>query len=214
MHDKFCYSQVLEHLWCQGHIPVPFVHFFSTLLSSNYRKHHVNYVRCFKGKSILAEAMFRLQVACILKHRTTDNYAYELQLLLQVQKCVASNNIADNGSLWMIPDIGKLLDDFELFIDQERLTSEQFLYWDNCMRLVSLLRNLLRAHMEGLCKLHLDTVQKLLQVFAVFDCTNSLHWCSLYLDHLVNWQIRWKEHNLFICFNWFGESNTGPKVTR
>ena len=33
LHDKFCDSQVLEHSWCQGHIPVPFVHFFSMLLS-------------------------------------------------------------------------------------------------------------------------------------------------------------------------------------
>ena len=40
----------------------------------------------------------------------------------------------------------------------------------------------LRADREGIWELHLDAVQRALYLFAAFDCTNNLRWCSVYLE--------------------------------
>ena len=44
--------------------------------------------------------------------------------------------------------------------------------------------DLLRADREGIWELHLDAVQRALHLFAAFDYTNYLHWCSLYLEDM------------------------------
>lgn len=81
-------------------------------------------------------------------------------------------------------NVEMLLTDFEKFVDTGRQTVEQFLYWDNFLRLLQLLRNLIRSDRQGLWELHLDTVQKLQQVFAVFDCISYQRWSSLYLEDM------------------------------
>ncbi|XP_054721414.1 putative HERC2-like protein 3 [Uloborus diversus] len=81
-------------------------------------------------------------------------------------------------------NVEKLFLDFERFVSRGREMSEQFLYWDNFLELVQLLRNLIRSDRQGLWELHLDTVQKLQPVFAVFDCVNYQRWSSLYLEDM------------------------------
>lgn len=76
--------------------------------------------------------------------------------------------------------VEKLLTDFEKFVDSGRQASEQFLHWDNFLRLFQLLGNMIRSDGQGLWELHLDTVHKLQPVFAVFDCVNYQRWSSLY----------------------------------
>lgn len=81
-------------------------------------------------------------------------------------------------------NVEKLLTDFEKFVGHGWQTSEQFLYWDNFLKLPQLLRNLIRSNRQGLWELHLDTVQKLQPLFAVFDCVNYQRWASLYLEDM------------------------------
>lgn len=80
-------------------------------------------------------------------------------------------------------NVEMLLTDFEKFVDTGRQT-EQILYWDNFLRLLQLLRNLICSDRQGLWELHLDAVQKLQPVFAVFDCINYHGWSSLYLEYM------------------------------
>lgn len=50
--------------------------------------------------------------------------------------------------------------------------------------MISLAKDLVRADRESNWILHLETVQKLLPVFAVFDRPNYLRWCSIYLEDM------------------------------
>ena len=65
-----------------------------------------------------------------------------------------------------------------------KLKRETFEYWDAFIQMVSLLKDLIRADCERNWNLHLQTVQACLPVFALFDCTNYLCWCSLYLENM------------------------------
>lgn len=57
-------------------------------------------------------------------------------------------------------------------------------YWDYFIEMVDIVRNLVRADREGLWDLHLDSVQKAIPLFAIFDSTNYLRWCSIYLEDM------------------------------
>ena len=48
--------------------------------------------------------------------------------------------------------------------------------------MMAVVRDLLRADREGLWELHFDAVQRALYLFAAFDSTNYMRWCSLYLE--------------------------------
>jgi hypothetical protein len=73
---------------------------------------------------------------------------------------------------------------FTVFRKEKSSKSEKFLYWDQFIELVRPLRNHVRADREGDWILHLYTVQSILPFFAIFDCTNYLRWCSLYLEDM------------------------------
>ena len=143
-----------------------------------------NYVRGVKGMLMLGETMFRLQVKSFLKEHSYESYASDVEQLLQIHRSISSAREKTVDHVDLDINVEKLLADFEKFIDRGRQTSEQFLYWDNFLRLLQLLRNLVRSDRQGIWELHLDTVQKLQPVFAVFDCVNYQRWSSLYLEDM------------------------------
>ena len=143
-----------------------------------------NYVRGVQGMLLLGEALFRLQVTSFLKEHSIESYASELENLLQIQQSITSAREKRIDHVDLDINVKKLLTDFETFVDRGRKTSEQFLYWDNFLRLLQLLRNLIRSDRQGLWELHLATVQKLQPIFAVFDRVNYLRWSSLYLEDM------------------------------
>jgi len=59
-----------------------------------------------------------------------------------------------------------------------------FKYWDTFLHLMSYLENLVRSDREGNWNLQLQSIQDLLPLFAAFDSTNYLRWCSLYLEDM------------------------------
>ncbi len=79
---------------------------------------------------------------------------------------------------------GSLLKDIESHKEQKIKESETYKYWDGFIKLVYLLKDIIRADREGNWKLHLHTVQQILPIFAAFDCTNYLRWCSIYLEDM------------------------------
>ena len=77
-----------------------------------------------------------------------------------------------------------LIDDFVDFVSQNSKRSETFRYWSNFILLMSQVENLIRSDREGNWSLQLQSTQNLLPLFAAFDSTNYLQWCSLYLEDM------------------------------
>ena len=77
-----------------------------------------------------------------------------------------------------------LFKNFDHFIDDANSNNETFKYWDTFIYLIHQVENLVHADRDGDCTLHLQAVQALLPIFAAFDSTNYLRWCSLYLEDM------------------------------
>ena len=104
------------------------------------------------------------------------NYSQELQILCQLKKSTANSNILE--SLKILKDFqassSKLIDDLSTFINTKSLTNENFRFWCQFLKRHEMTVDLLRADREGLWQLHLDTMQRALYEFAVWDSTNYL----------------------------------------
>ena len=74
--------------------------------------------------------------------------------------------------------------DIEAFVESRKQINENFKHWSQFIELMSLIQDLLQADREGRWEIHLDAVQRSLPVFAAFDATNYLRWCSLYLEDM------------------------------
>ena len=75
--------------------------------------------------------------------------------------------------------------DYKQFMDTMTQESQRAYFWYEFIQLMEILKDLVRADYEGNWSLHLHTAQRLLSLFAVFDKTNYLHWCSLYLEDIL-----------------------------
>ena len=78
----------------------------------------------------------------------------------------------------------QLLKDFETFKSERSEASETFRYWNNFIDMVHLLRDIVRADREGDWNLHLSSVKDTLPLFKIFDRTNYLRWCSMYVEDM------------------------------
>ena len=77
-----------------------------------------------------------------------------------------------------------LFRNFDHFIDNAKNSNETFKYWDTFIYLIQQVENLVHSDRDGVWTLHLQAVQALLPIFAAFDLTNHLRWCSLYLEDM------------------------------
>ena len=73
-----------------------------------------------------------------------------------------------------------LIKDFDEFRCQSSAASETFSYWDQFVSMVAVLKDLVRTDREGDWKLHLQSVQSVLPLFAGCDRVNYFRWASLY----------------------------------
>ena len=78
----------------------------------------------------------------------------------------------------------EMLGKFNKFLALKSEESETFKYWNNVSKMIQLLRNLVRADRERNWELYLTTVKEIIPMFAIFDHTNYLRWCSLYLEDI------------------------------
>ena len=109
-----------------------------------------------------------------------------LDTLLHLKEEVAAKSPESVPLLHTCQDhIGsELVDEFERFISKCCEESETFRYWNTFLHLVSHLENLIRSDREGNWNLQVQAIQDLLPLFAAFDSTNYLRWCSLYLEDM------------------------------
>ena len=143
-----------------------------------------NYSRSLKGISQMAECMQRLQLTEFFHTKNLDTYKNLFAQIENIKAMLINRESEKSRELLKEMDLADFLTEYEEFVRDGRRKSENFLYWDNFLRLFNLLRNLIRSDREGNWPLHLDTVQSLLPVFAVFDATNYLRWASLYLEDM------------------------------
>jgi len=131
---------------------------------------------------LLSEAMSRLEWCAFFDRYGTKDYTPALFSLNLLKDHVAEKNWKEGKASLesFIKCSGRLMSDYQAFIEAQMAQSETFQYWHKYIELV----NLIRSDREGNWDLHLDTVQALLPLFAVFDCTNYLRWCSLYLEDM------------------------------
>ena len=78
----------------------------------------------------------------------------------------------------------KLIIDLNLFIKTRSDPNENFKFLTQFLSMMAVVHDMLRADREGVWWLHLDAVQRALYIFAVFDSSNYLRWCSIYLEDL------------------------------
>ena len=78
----------------------------------------------------------------------------------------------------------RLIDDFNAFKSERCKVSETFAFWDRFVKMVSILRDLVRADREGTWDLHLQSFQAVLPLFAGCDLINYLRWGSVYLEDM------------------------------
>ena len=91
-----------------------------------------------------------------------------------------------NPELDIFFELIKKLCGFENFRKTKCQISETFYYWNNFLKMVQQLRNLLRADREGNWNLHLHAVKEIMPLFSVFDRTNYLRWCAVYIEDMQN----------------------------
>ena len=110
---------------------------------------------------LLSECFERLQWAEFFRIRGVREYMNELSLMQLMKPSAAEKNR-----------------------EESRAHLETFAFWDRFVKMVSILRDLVRANCKGTWGMHLQSVQAVLPLFAGCDRINYLSWGSVYLEDM------------------------------
>ena len=147
-----------------------------------------NYVRSLKGLQLLKETLSRLQWVEFFKtDNNKDKNSDQLETVKRLREAIsekskeASRGVVENFE----SSCDTLIQDFDKFIHAGCEDSETFQYWNTFLKLMSTLENLIRSDRDGDWPLQIQSIKDLLPLFAAFDSTNYLRWCSLYLEDML-----------------------------
>ena len=145
-----------------------------------------HYKKSLYGLYILSEAIQRLQLEEFFRVHGCDDYVEELNILKCMKVSVGKKD--KEQSKKQLSDFmtksDSLIADFKSFKEDMATKSETFKFWDTFVCMVALLMDLVRSVKEGNWLLHLHTVKCILPLFSIFNRTNYLRWCSLYLEDM------------------------------
>ena len=178
---KYLSGSGIEEIWVESGV-------FGVIVTNSVIK-GTNFVRSLKGMMLLGEVLLRLRTLQYFDEtQGAKVFSDNLEILRFLEKdLLLRNRFGAQNLLEEFTQTGQLLmADYRRFFNTLRERSETFCYWDNVIELIEQLRNLIRADGEGNWLLHMHTVQKLLHIFAAFNCTNYLRWWSIYLDDMRN----------------------------
>ncbi len=144
-----------------------------------------HYKRSLYGLFVLDECIQRLQLAEFFMTSGVDQYR-EVMILRDMKVSVSQKDDVKSRELLesFIDLCDPLFNAFQEYKDDMAKKSETFKYWDTFVSMVALLRDLVRSVKEGDWALHLHTIKAILPMFAAFNRTNYLRWCSLYLEDM------------------------------
>lgn len=145
-----------------------------------------HYNRCLQGMQLLAESFQRILYKEFFTDKGVEPYIMELGILSKLKCAVANKYIKDSQKYMAEFESAseKLLKDVDNFIQTRSAANENFKFWAQFLRMMAIVNDLLRADRAGIWDLHLDAVQRALYLFAAFDSTNYLRWCSVYLEDM------------------------------
>ena len=145
-----------------------------------------HYTRSLKGLMLLSECFETLQWAEFFRIKGIREYMNELSLI-QLMKSSAAEKIREQSRAHLeafMSTSSRLIDDFNAFRSERCEVSETFAFWDRFVKMVSILRDLVRADCEGTWDLHLQSIQAVLPLFASYDRINYLRWGSVSLEDI------------------------------
>ena len=145
-----------------------------------------HYTRSLKGLMLLSECFERLQWAEFFRIKGVREYTNELSLIQLMKSSVAeTHREASRAHLeTFMSTSSRLNDDFNAFRSERCEVSETFAFWDRFVKMVSILRDLVRADREGTWDLYLQSVQAVPPLFARCDWISYLRWGSVYLEDI------------------------------
>ena len=170
-----------------------------------------DYERSIDGISLLGECISRLQWVEFLSNDVLK-YSDELNILLSLKNAISKKQQVESRKL--LKDFklssSKMLDEFELFKTKLSESSETFHYWNNFLKMVHLLKLLLRADRDGNWNLHMHAVKETMPLFCVFDRTNYIRWCSIYLEDMQKLSENYPDvHEAFLAGKFCIKRNPG-----
>ena len=135
---------------------------------------------------LLSECFERLQWAEFFRIKGVREYMNELSLMQLMKSSVAEKNREESRAHLeaFMSTSSRLIDDFNAFRSKRCEVSETFAFWDRFVKMVSILRDLVRADCKGTWDMHLQSVQAVLPLFAGCDRINYLSWGSVYLEDM------------------------------
>ena len=114
-----------------------------------------HYTRSLKGLMLLSECFERLQWAEFFRIKGVREYMNELSLIQLMKSSVAEKNWEESRMHLeaFMSTSSRLIDDFNAFRSERCEVSEAFVFWDRFVKMVSILRDLVRADSEepGIC---------------------------------------------------------------
>ncbi|KAG0728088.1 hypothetical protein GWK47_033202 [Chionoecetes opilio] len=115
-----------------------------------------------------------------------EQYAAELAILINLRTSVANKNTSESQKYMdkFATASSQLIEDLNVFRKTRSAENENFNCWNQLLRMMNVVYDLLRADREGIWELHLDAVQRALYLFAAFDSRNYLRWCSVYMEDM------------------------------
>ena len=145
-----------------------------------------HYMQSLKGLMLLSECFETLQWAEFFRIKGVREYVNELSLMQLMKSSAAKKNWEESRAHLeaFMSTASRLIDDFNAFRSERCEVSETFAFWDRFVKMVSILRDLVRADREGTWDLHLQSVQAVLPLFAGCDWINYLRWGSVYLEDM------------------------------
>ncbi len=147
-----------------------------------------HYKKSLYGLFLLCEAIERLQCEAFLDASNIDRFSGVLTLIKEMKESVIKKE-REQSKLKLelfVENAANIHDAFTKFKEDMAEKSETFKFWAQFVSMVGLLKNLVRSVKEGNWLLHLCTIKSILPLFAVFNRTNYLRWCSLYLEDMQN----------------------------
>ena len=144
-----------------------------------------DYERSVEGIKLLEECISQLQWIEFLQDNAS-NYIEELEKIKSLKLAVSQKKKTESQKyLQEFKCMSKeLLKDFNKFRIERSKISENFRYWDNFVKMVHTLLDVIRADREGNWNLHLNAVKECMPLFITFDRTNYTRWCSIYIEDM------------------------------
>ena len=134
-----------------------------------------HYERSLDGICLLGECISRLQWVEFLRN-DVSKYINELKIIEELKRAISEKKKADSLKFLQHFKVSssKLLKEFEFSCKSQSEISETFCYWENFLKMVQQLKNILGADRESNWNLPLHVVKEIMPMFSVCDRTNYL----------------------------------------